>query len=183
MYTLKSAAMDAFEGRYAFFVFLFGLRSRMFLTNYSNSNQAGSQATQLLEDLLKNDSGSSRLPAHSSASKLQPYEISSDSLPSSRTSNSLPQYHFHGLASTQTQSQHYGEEAGFNEGSQKENIDAGKSSKEWANQQPIPRPNSPHPPVASVLPPKGDSHGNSLPRNDKVRIPRPLLFNTHSAAG
>lgn len=168
--------MDAFEGRYASFafLFLFGLRTIMFLTNYSNSNQAGSQATQLLQDLLENDSGSSRMTAHSSAFKPQPYEISSDSLPPSRTSNPLPQYHFHGLASTQTQSQHYGEEEGVNEGSQKENIGAGKSSKERADPQPIPRPNSPHPPAASTLPPKGDSRGNSLPRNDKVRIPRLL---------
>ena len=171
MYTLKSAAMDAFESRYAFFAF--GSRSRMFLTNCSDSNQTGSQATQLLQDLLENDSGSSRLPPHPSAVKL-PYEVSSDSLPSSRASNPLPQYHFHGLASTQTQSQHYGEEEGVNEGSQKENIDAGKSSKEWANPQTIPRPNSPHHPVASILPPKGDSRGNSLPRNDKVSIPKPL---------
>jgi len=153
---------------------LFGLRTRRFLTNYSNSNQAGSQATQLLQDLLENDSGSSRMPAHSPAFKPQPYEISSDSLPSSRTPNSLPQYHFHGLASTQTQSQHYGEEEGFNEGSQKENIDAGKSSKERANPQPIPRTNSPHPPAASTLPPKGGSRDDSLPKNDKVKIPKSL---------
>ncbi|KIM49330.1 hypothetical protein M413DRAFT_438515 [Hebeloma cylindrosporum] len=131
---------------------------------FEGSNQTGSQATQLLQDLLENDSGSSKMHGHSSAFKPQPHEISSDSLPSSRTSNSLPQYHFHGLASTQTQSQHYVEEEGLNEGSQKENIGAGKSSKEWANPQPIPRPNSPHPPVASA---KGDSRGNSLPRNDK----------------
>jgi hypothetical protein len=166
--------MDAFEGRYALFS-CFGLRTGVLftvLTNYSHSDQAGSQATQMLQDLLENDSSSSRMPSHSSAFKPLSHDISADSFPSSRTSNSLPQYHFHGLASTQTQSQYYAEEGGINEGSQKENIDAAKSSKERSS--PVSRPDSPHPPAVSVLPAKGDSRSNSLPKNDKASQPNCL---------
>ncbi len=79
----------------------------------------------------------------------QPTDISADSLPSSRTSHSIPLYHFHGLASTQTQSQHYDEEDEPQEGSQKENIGAVKTGKESPPSRPAsPGPSSSHNPPA-----------------------------------
>ena len=90
-----------------------------------------SQATQLLNDLLQNETDSSRKPsdAHNLNSRsVHSNEISSDSLPSPRHSNSLPQYHFHGLAATQTQSQHYEQGEEVNEGWPKKNIGAQRPS-------------------------------------------------------
>ncbi|PPQ93283.1 hypothetical protein CVT25_015281 [Psilocybe cyanescens] len=118
----------------------------------SDANEE-SQATQLLQELLDNNSSPIKRPNESRSSAafktqvVHANEISSDSLPSSRTSNSLPHYHFHGLASTQTQSQHQGEDEQVNEGSQKENIGASKQIKDpgRANASPISRPSSPHP--------------------------------------
>ncbi|KAF8163374.1 hypothetical protein B0H34DRAFT_764888 [Crassisporium funariophilum] len=110
-----------------------------------------SQATQMIQDLLENSDSSSWKLSETRGPALMPQaihsnEISSDSLPSSRTSNSLPQYHFHGLASTQTQSQHHGEDEEVNEGSQKENIASLKSNKDAGQLNPssISRPPSPH---------------------------------------
>lgn len=89
-----------------------------------------SQATQLLNELLANVADSSKLSiARDSELKSHSIDTSSDSLPSSRLSNSVPQYHFHGLASTQTQSQHLEDEEEVNVGSQKENVGAQKSNK------------------------------------------------------
>jgi hypothetical protein len=51
-------------------------------------------------------------------------EITSDS--PSRSSNSLPIYHYHGLATTQTQSPQNDETFESNESSQKENISASR---------------------------------------------------------
>lgn len=53
-----------------------------------------------------------------------PPDVTSESFGSSRHSNSLPTYHYHGLASTQTQTQTEAndEDVEMQEGSQKENI-------------------------------------------------------------
>jgi hypothetical protein len=58
----------------------------------------------------------------------------------------LPQYHFHGLASTQTQSQHSGDAEEFDGGSQKENIATNRPSKDVGrlHASPPPRQSSPH---------------------------------------
>jgi hypothetical protein len=63
-----------------------------------------------------------------------------------RDSNSAPRYQYHGLAATQTQSQHYGD---FEEmqGSQKENINGPNASVEVKSMAPPAtnvRPKSPH---------------------------------------
>jgi len=103
-----------------------------------------SQATQLLNDLLQNQTDSSRKQSDARSLKsrsVHSNEISSDSLPSPRHSDSLPQYHFHGLAATQTQSQHYEQQQEVNEGSQKENIEAQRSGKDAER---------PSPPVGST---------------------------------
>ncbi|KAF8965254.1 hypothetical protein BDZ97DRAFT_1812840 [Flammula alnicola] len=103
---------------------------------FGASDPTDSQATQLLQELLEHESSPSKpSEARNSALKTQLHhsnEISSDSLPSSRTPHSLPQYHFHGLAEE------------VNEGSQKENIGAAKSSKDLGRSNPSPRPSSPH---------------------------------------
>ena len=137
-----------------------------------------SQATQLIQELLEPDTDSSRKPsdARSSAlkSQLPANEISSDSLPS-RNSNSLPQYHFHGLASTQTQSQHYDDEEEPNNGSQKENIGTtSRSSKDSGRSLPSPvsRPTSPHASSSKNVHVKAvpsDNRAGSLPV-PKVRV-------------
>lgn len=54
-------------------------------------------------------------------------DISLDSSPPRNANNAIPVYHFHGLASTQTQT-HYDEEIQPDEGSQKENIKTSKDS-------------------------------------------------------
>jgi hypothetical protein len=50
---------------------------------------------------------------------------SSDSMHSQRT---MPHYHYHGLATTQTQSQQYDDEGTLNEGSQKENVNSSREA-------------------------------------------------------
>ena len=106
--------------------------------------------TQLLNDLLDNGTTSTRkFPARSpglSSRSVHSNEISSDSFPSSRLSNTLPQYHFHGLASTQTQTQHCEVAEEIDGGSQKENIGTHRSSKDVVQVQasPPPRQGSPH---------------------------------------
>lgn len=145
------------------------------LKSRSDQNEE-SQATQLLQELLETNSSPIKNPVgkRSSARRTQtPHhnEISSDSLPSSRTSNSLPHYHFHGLASTQTQSQQQEGADVFNEGSQKENIGTSKPSQEQGRVNP-PRPSSP--PIASssrAIPSKGSQtvqHQESAQVNPKV---------------
>lgn len=106
-----------------------------------------SQATQLLHELLDNDTNSSKRlnDSRDPSLKSRPAysnDVSSDSSPS-RHSNSIPQYHFHGLASTQTQTQHYEEEQGVNEGSQKENFGALNKDDGQIRPWPSSRSNSP----------------------------------------
>lgn len=138
------------------------------------SDPDSSQATQMIQELLERDSSpSKRNDSRSSALKTQNHhskEVSSDSLPSSRTSHSIPQYHFHGLASTQTQSQHYGEDDEPEEGSQKENIGAMKPSKE----SPPLRPSSPQASSSrnvAAKAPHVEHHGGAAASNERVRTP------------
>ena len=97
--------------------------------------------------MLANDEDCSRHPTephHDAAFKPQAVHsngFSSDSS-ASRNSNSLPHYHFYGLASTQTESQLHEEDVAILEGSQKENIGAAERNKDLG--QPIFRPPSPH---------------------------------------
>ena len=65
----------------------------------------------------------SPVPATKIQSPLPP-DVTAESFASSRHSNSLPTYHYHGLASTQTQTQTqvHDEDVEMQEGSQKENI-------------------------------------------------------------
>ncbi|KAF6765281.1 hypothetical protein DFP72DRAFT_870613 [Ephemerocybe angulata] len=87
-----------------------------------------SQATQMLLDLVpdKTSSALSPLtPARHAKTIQSPLTLAVDAAPesfSSRNTNSLPTYHYHGLASTQTQTQSNAEEDPIEEGSQKENI-------------------------------------------------------------
>ena len=107
----------------------------------------------------------------------QPTDISADSLPSSRTSHSIPLYHFHGLASTQTQSQHYDEEDEPQEGSQKENIGAVKTSKESPPSRPAsPGPSSSRNPPAKPQP--VERRAPVAPSTEKVSA----LYIVHSDA-
>jgi hypothetical protein len=77
-----------------------------------------------------------------------------DSLTSSRLdSSSAPRYHFHGLAATQTQTQHYNDDDGTNEGSQKENINATSTAGE-ARTTVIPRLGSPQASSSKNIPTK-----------------------------
>ncbi|KAF5330425.1 hypothetical protein D9619_005443 [Psilocybe cf. subviscida] len=119
------------------------------------SEQEDLQATQLVHDLLAPASSPMRSMELRNPLLRNLFADSNDiseSQLSSRASNSAPQYHFHGLASTQTQSQFqsYVEdiEVGLEEGSQKENIGAGKTTGKEA-QQSLPSPGSrspsPHP--------------------------------------
>lgn len=78
-----------------------------------------SQATQMLLDLMP---GSSNIRSPSPKKPIQAPLPEVDSFASSRQSNSLPTYHYHGLAPTQTQAQSNSEEVQVDEGSQKENI-------------------------------------------------------------
>ncbi|KAF9535266.1 hypothetical protein CPB83DRAFT_779065 [Crepidotus variabilis] len=99
------------------------------------SDPNDSQATQLLQELLEPQTTSSRNQSEPLGSGLKTnsghmHDISSDSLPSStRHANSHPQYHFHGLAASQSQQQNPVEEELPNEGSQKENIGASVANK------------------------------------------------------
>ncbi|CAA7271631.1 unnamed protein product [Cyclocybe aegerita] len=135
------------------------------------SDTSSFQATQLLDELMDTDGNSSKKLTETRSSVLKgPFvhtnEISVDSLPSSRTSHTLPQYHFHGLASTQTQSQNDDEDEQAHEGSQKENIGAAKSSKDHAQSIPSPvsRSNSPHVPAFKHGPAKAQVEDNRAGR-------------------
>lgn len=92
---------------------------------YQSDALGESQASQLLRDVM--DCETELRPAMNDASQLtnatRDYP-SSDSPNSSRTSHSDPQYHFHGLAATQTQSQYTEEDYIPAESSQEEIIDA-----------------------------------------------------------
>jgi hypothetical protein len=130
-----------------------------------------SQATEMLQEMLANDKDATWQPteAHDSAFKPHSNGFSSDSSPS-RNSNSLPQYHFYGLASTQTQTQLHEEDAAIHEGSQKENIGAAECNKDLG--QPIFRLPSPHAASPRNAPSKTlhvDSRNDSLSTN-KVRL-------------
>ncbi|KDR81687.1 hypothetical protein GALMADRAFT_239810 [Galerina marginata CBS 339.88] len=140
---------------------------------FEESDLADSQATQMLQELLEPDASSSKRTSGSRSSALKshlvpPNEVSSDSLPSSRTSGSIPQYHFHGLASTQSQTQQNGEEDEVNEGSQKENI---ASLRGRSNLSPVSRSSSPHASSSrnhQVKGPQADQRTTSVPANDKA---------------
>lgn len=100
----------------------------------------------MLQELLENDKDTSWKPteANEPISKAQTTHsngFSSDSSPSSRNSNFLPHYRFHGLAETQTQSHPYDEDEAMYEGSQKENIGAVERNKDSGQSF---RPPSPH---------------------------------------
>ncbi|KAH9483918.1 hypothetical protein JR316_0003396 [Psilocybe cubensis] len=139
--------MDVFEARY-------GYKYCVAPPSYPTSSDANeeSQATQLLQELLDQKSSPIKRPEedrNSAAYKTRSAhtnEISSDSITSSRNSNSLPHYHFHGLASTQTESQQQGEDEQANEGSQKENIGSLKQTKDFEHSSPslATRPGSPY---------------------------------------
>ena len=125
----------------------------------------------MLQEMLANDKDATWQPteAHDSAFKPHSNGFSTDSSPS-RNSNSLPQYHFYGLASTQTQSQLHEEDVAIHEGSQKENIGAAEHSKDLG--QPVFRPPSPHAASPRNAPGKTlhvDSRNGSLSSN-KVRL-------------
>jgi hypothetical protein len=132
----------------------------------------------MLQEMLANDKDATWQPteAHDSTFKPQATHsngFSSDSSPS-RNSNSLPRYHFYGLASTQTQSQLHEEDVAIHEGSQKENIGAAERNKDsgQSNSLPIFRPPSPHAPPPRNAPSKTlhvDSRNGSLSTN-KVRL-------------
>ena len=101
----------------------------------------------MLHELLENDTNPSKRLSDSrdptlKSRPLYSNDVSSDSSPSGH-SNSVPQYHFHGLALTQTQTQHYGEEHGVDEGSQKENIVALNKDDGQIRPRPSSRSNSP----------------------------------------
>ncbi len=100
----------------------------------------------MLNELLENDANSSKKLSDSRDPSLKSRSAYSNDVSSdSRHSNSVPQYHFHGLASTQTQTQHYEEEQGVNEGSQKENIGALNKDDGQVRLRPSSRSNSPVP--------------------------------------
>lgn len=136
-----------------------------------SSDPDSSQATRMVQDLLEHDiSPTKSTTSHNHRLKAQTnhsIDISSDSLPSSRASHSIPQYHFHGLASTQTQSQHYEEEDEPQEGSQKENIGAAKVNKEPSPMRQLsPLPSSSRHLAAKALPTARQSTAYASP--DKV---------------
>lgn len=93
-----------------------------------DSDVEDSQATQILLDLVPGQASSLLSPARPVETIQSPVPLSLDVAPesfsSSRHSNSLPTYHYHGLATTQTQTQSVAEEEEeeVQEGSQKENI-------------------------------------------------------------
>ncbi|KJA27104.1 hypothetical protein HYPSUDRAFT_35669 [Hypholoma sublateritium FD-334 SS-4] len=130
---------------------------------FDQDDPDSSQATQMIQDLLEPHTSPSKSgSAHNLRRRpqnQQPNDISADSLPSSRTSHSIPQYHFHGLASTQTQSQHYGEDDEPQEGSQKENIGSVKTGKE----SPPSRPASPGPSSSRNSPAKPQTAERRVP--------------------
>ena len=129
-----------------------------------------SQATEMLQEILANDKDATWQPAeaHDSAFKPQATHsngFSSDASPS-QNANSLPQYHFYGLAATQTQSQLHDDDVDMHEGFQKENIGATERNKNLG------RPPSPHAPPPKNAPSKTlqvDSR-NGSPSTTKVHL-------------
>ncbi|TFK42505.1 hypothetical protein BDQ12DRAFT_676322 [Crucibulum laeve] len=94
---------------------------------YDDSEMVESQASQLLHDLLEPAKELSLNHVEDQSASSLNFTVSNDiSSDSSRNSNTLPHYHLHGLAETQTQSEDYQEQEveELNEGSQKENIGA-----------------------------------------------------------
>ncbi|KAF8077869.1 hypothetical protein FPV67DRAFT_1662656 [Lyophyllum atratum] len=88
----------------------------------SSDLEEESQATQLLQSMLDSEEPvwqTSYMRGQGSADDSNMTKEATDSSPS-RGSSSLPSYHFHGLAQTQTQ--HVDDEVEAKEGSQKENI-------------------------------------------------------------
>lgn len=122
----------------------------------------------MLQEMLANDKDATWQPTQTHDSAFKPHSngFSSDS----SHSNSLPQYHFYGLASTQTQSQLHDEVVAMHEGSQKENIGAAEGKKDLG--LPIFRPPSPRTASPKNAPSKTlhvDSRNGSLSTN-KVRL-------------
>jgi len=94
-----------------------------------------SQATQMLLDLMPDRNSSILSPTRTTNATTSPVALSteaaSDSFSSSRQPNSLPTYHYHGLASTQTETQQILDEGQAEEGSQKENIQNAQASSSY----------------------------------------------------
>lgn len=116
--------MDAFEGDRC----VHGKSCFLSIAHRLISDVEDSQATQILLDLVPGQASSLLSPARPVETIQSPVPLSLDVAPesfsSSRHSNSLPTYHYHGLATTQTQTQSVAEEEEeeVQEGSQKENI-------------------------------------------------------------
>ncbi|KXN86904.1 DNA repair protein rhp9 [Leucoagaricus sp. SymC.cos] len=139
-----------------------------------------SQATQLIHAALEKSPEPS---GHRSRSGVSTYnkDISVDSFPSSKnSSNSVRQYHFHGLAATQTDTQVNDDEEGSGlgggEGSQKENfrvtgVKTGKDIK-WGMPSPDSRSSSPHGlAVKDSVKTIGRSGSGTLGRGTKSKAP------------
>lgn len=121
----------------------------------SDVDEEESQATQLIHAALEQSPKPSE-GRDKSGIMGSNKDASIQSFRSSKNSTATPayQYHFHGLASTQTQTQPYDEEDSVdsglmpNEDSQKENMGAtgGKNGKDirWGMPSPDSRPSSPH---------------------------------------
>ncbi|KAJ7430719.1 hypothetical protein B0H11DRAFT_2134690 [Mycena galericulata] len=93
-----------------------------------NSDLAGeSQASLVLKNALAPTKNTSMPGLEQNTLPVDEPDISKDSSSDSMNSHPAPLYHYHGLATTQTQSQEYDDESDLNEESQKENV---KSSRE-----------------------------------------------------
>ena len=129
----------------------------------------------MLQELLANDKDKDAnwkpTEANDTASKPAATHSNGFSSDSSPSRNSLPHYHLHGLASTQTQSQLYEEDEAILEGSQKENIGAAERNKDLGQSNPLPvfRPPSPHATPSRNAPTKLDNRSGFLSTN-KVRV-------------
>lgn len=125
----------------------------------SSDIEDDSQASQLLQDLLGSEIHQTSKPCDARREDLTSKDASADPLPPSRNSNSVPQYHFHGLASTQTETQSYEDD-----GSHGVERDSRKGDVETARSKGEPRSVIASSPVAtSLIPPPQDSpSGNTL---------------------
>jgi len=104
--------------------------------------------SQAIQEMLEINSSPAKSINESFIRSPNPNDPTLDSFSSGKPTNSLPQYHFHGLASTQTQSQVF-DDIEMDEGSQKENLVSVNSHD--SAQSSGPQPPHPSAPTTTVL--------------------------------
>ncbi|KAJ7109464.1 hypothetical protein C8R44DRAFT_802593 [Mycena epipterygia] len=100
----------------------------MDIDEYDSGVAGESQPSQLLKNVLEPEPEED-ISSRNNTIPVDEYDYYKDSSADSVNSHSAPQYHYHGLASTQTQSQQCDDESNPNdEGSQKENAGSSREA-------------------------------------------------------